>query len=286
MRNSVILCLFTVLLAVSCTENAKKADNSQDTQNDSIMALLAQKDEALNRLTSVIGEIQDGFNAINAAEGRITEMSADGAEGEDAVTHIREDMEFIQTTLAQNRQKIAELEQRLRKGGSNVRSLKEMVANLNEQLESKSKDIEELRAQLAERDVKIEELDASVNELKETNARVSAENETNAQIARNQDRQLNTAYYVYGTSRELKAHNIISSGDVLCSADYDENYFIRIDIRETTVIPLGSKSAKILTQHPAGSYTLLKDAKGEYTLRITDPSRFWSNSKRLVIKVK
>ena len=64
------------------------------------------------------------------------------------------------------------------------------------------------------------------------------------------------------------------------------NYMTKIDIRNTTVIPLSSKSATIMTTHPAGTYTLLKDSKGLYTLRISDPTKFWSVSKYLVIKVK
>ncbi len=41
-----------------------------------------------------------------------------------------------------------------------------------------------------------------------------------------------------------------------------------------------------MTAHPEGSYTLDRDAQGQYTLRITDPNRFWSVSKYLVIVVK
>ena len=74
--------------------------------------------------------------------------------------------------------------------------------------------------------------------------------------------------------------------DVLKNKDFEADYFTKIDIRKTTVIPLNSKSAKLLTSHPAGSFSLLKDSKGEYTLRITSPSDFWNVSKYLVIKVK
>lgn len=41
-----------------------------------------------------------------------------------------------------------------------------------------------------------------------------------------------------------------------------------------------------MTSHPAGSYSLEKDAQGQYILRITNPQTFWSVSKYLVIVVK
>ena len=65
-----------------------------------------------------------------------------------------------------------------------------------------------------------------------------------------------------------------------------KDYFTQIDLRVTKVIRLYSKSAKLLTNHPAGSYSLDKDAQGQYTLRVLDPQKFWSVSKYLVIVVK
>jgi hypothetical protein len=41
-----------------------------------------------------------------------------------------------------------------------------------------------------------------------------------------------------------------------------------------------------VSKHPSGTYNLLKDTKGEYTLQITNASKFWSITRYLVIKVK
>ena len=101
-----------------------------------------------------------------------------------------------------------------------------------------------------------------------------------------QDKDLNTAWFVFGTKSELKEQKILKSGDVLKSSDFNKDYFTEIDIRVVKEIKLYSKSAELLTSHPAGTYTLQKDQKGEYVLNITDPKKFWSVSKYLVIKVK
>ena len=91
---------------------------------------------------------------------------------------------------------------------------------------------------------------------------------------------------MFGTKAELKEQKILQSGDVLKSSNFNRDYFTKIDIRVDKEIKLYSKSAKVLTSHPANTYTLAKDAKGQYVLRITNPTQFWSASKYLVIQVK
>ena len=69
-------------------------------------------------------------------------------------------------------------------------------------------------------------------------------------------------------------------------SNFNKNYFTKIDIRVDKEIKLYSKSARMLTSHPAGSYTLQPDAQQQYVLRITNPQQFWSTSKYLVVLVK
>lgn len=280
----IMLLLACGALFAAC-ENGQKAQSLQQATEDSLQNVIDQKDQDLNDLMGALQEINEGFNQINEAEGRVNTLNQHVEEG-NAKANIMENMKFIQTTLEQSRQKIAELQKKVSESATASDKLKDMVNQLTEQLNQKTKDIEELRAKLAERDIRIEELDKSVSDLTEENAKVKEESEQNARIAHNQDQQLNTAWYVYGTARELKDHKILESGDVLQSRDFDRDYFTKIDIRKTNVIPLGSKWAKVLTNHPESSYTLLKDTNGEYTLRITDAYKFWSVSKYLVIRVK
>jgi len=273
MKKLILTCMSAVLLTACLgTGGQQQQDNATI---DSLQNILDQKDQDLNELMTTLNEIQEGFDQINQAEGRVNVLNQDLENGS-ARANIADNMEFIQQTLLDNRKKIEELQGKL----------KQMVDKMTEQLEQKTQEIEQLRQQLEEKDVRIAQLDETVTQLQDENARVTEERNVNEQIARNQDAQLNTAYFVYGTSRELKDHRILVSGDVLESEDFDRDYFTKIDIRKTTVIPLLSKSAKLLTTHPEGSYTLLKDSQGQYTLRITDAYRFWSVSKYLVIKVK
>ena len=115
---------------------------------------------------------------------------------------------------------------------------------------------------------------------------LAAENTSKSQTVAAQDKQLNTAWFVFGTKSELKEQKILQNGDVLKSGNFNKDYFTKIDIRYDKEIKLYSKSAKLLTNHPAGTYKLEKDTKGQYVLHITNPTEFWSVSKYLVIQVR
>lgn len=286
-----ILTAFCTLGLLSCNTKKEKELEQVDPNAatiDSLKQALAQSQNESSDLIETLSLIQEGFDKINEAQGRVSVENRSG-EGPNRQAII-ENMAFIQKTLKLNRELIANLQQQLRTANqSDARSkakLEEMVENFNKQLEEKTKEIEELRAQLAAKDVKIAEQGEQSSALNENVSDLAKKNEEKARKVEAQDKELNTAYYVFGTKKELREQRILKSGEVLKTNDFNKDYFTRIDLRVTKTIKLYSKSAKLMTNHPAGSYTLEKDAQGQYVLRITDPQRFWSVSKYLVITVK
>jgi chromosome segregation ATPase len=271
-----------VVMFAACNEVGSNLSSGQE--RDSLRNVIDQKEKEINDLMGTFNEIQQGFDLINEAEGRVNLMK-NSAENNSVVENIRENMTFIQETLLENKRKIAELQNKLNSSSINSAKLKEAIANLTSQLNKKNAEVESLRAALAEKDVIIQVMGDTLNTLKEENSLIKQQKKDTEAIAKNQDAQLNTAWYVFGTSKELKERGILKKGEVL-QGDYDEDYLTKIDIRKVNVIALESKSAELLTTHPSDSYTLLKDSKGEYTLRITDAAKFWSVSKYLVVKVK
>lgn len=169
--------------------------------------------------------------------------------------------------------------------------LKKAIANLNEELQARTQQIETLQTELASKNIRIAELDDAVAGLTQNVADLVAENEVKSATVASQDKALNTAWFVFGTKSELKEQKIIESKflqktKVLSDADFNKDYFTQIDIRTDKEIKLYSKDADLLTTHPAGSYELVKDEKGQLTLKITKPAQFWSVSRYLVILVK
>ncbi len=252
------------------------------------MRVINQRDNEINDMVSTLNDIQEGLKQINEAEGRVTVEQAN-PEGDNKQAII-ENIAFIQRTMQLNRELIARLRQQLKSNtaaGSKLRaSMETAINNLQSQLAEKDKQIEELKKELEQKDIHIAEQAQQINTLNQNVNDLNAQNEEKARDIAARDKEMNTAWYVFGTKKELKNQKILQNGDVLRSNQFNKDYFTRVDIRVDKIIKLYSKSARLLTTHPAGSYSLDKDSKGQYTLRITNPQQFWSVSRYLVIMVK
>lgn len=285
MKKLAVLFVCVALLA-SC-DGFKGGSKDLKAENDSLLMELNQRNTELDDMMGTFNEVQEGFRKINAAESRvdlqrgtITENSAS------AKQQIASDIEFISKQMEENKAQIAKLQAQLKNSNYNSAQMKKAVAALTAELNAKQQRIEELQTELASKNIRIQELDAAVSDLSAAKETLAAENEAKAKTVAEQEKSLNAAWFVFGTKSELKAQKILQSGDVLKSADFNKDYFTQIDIRTTKEIKLYSKRAELLTTHPAGSYELVKDDKGQLTLKITNPTEFWSISRYLVIQVK
>lgn len=264
-------------------ENTEVHDAAQATI-DSLKAVNAAQAQELEDFMTLVDQVNEGFRLIKEAEGRVD--ITDGSMETNNKQKIAEDMEFIRQTMKSNKELIEQLKKKLSTSSNNLSSLSKQVEALELQLTEQDNRIKELQTQLAERDVVIEEQGKTINTLEENVSNLTTQNEQKAAEVAAQDKELNTAWYVFGTKRELKEQKILDSGDVLKNNDFNKGYFTKIDIRNEKDIRLYSKSATLLTSHPAGTYQLTKNGNGEYELHITDPASFWSVSKYLVVLVK
>ncbi len=279
---SISFFVLATLLVTSCN-NDKQTANARDTTVDSLQRVIDQKDNELNDFVGVFNEIQEGFRLIDVAENNVS-VIRDG-ENTNKADQIRESIRNIQQRMQHNRELIANLQKKLREGTLRSEELQKTITNFMKQLEEKNTQLEQLRTELENRDIHIAELDQTVADLNANVTDLKEETAQKAQMIDQQDKQLNTAYYVFGTKKELQEQNVLHKGKVL-QGNFNKNYFTKIDIRVDKEIKLYSKKAELLTSHPAGSYTLKLDAQRQYVLRITDPQKFWGASKYLVVLVK
>ena len=284
------LLLLSVCVAMFSSCGEMKKNEALKAQNDSLNVALAERDAELEGIMEAFNEVQEGFRLINEAENRV-DLQAGKVEGVSAAQKIREDILFISEKLQSNRTRIAELEEQLKNSKYASSQLKKTIANFKEELEAKSQQIETLQTELASKNIRIAELDDAVAGLTQNVADLVAENKVKDAMVATQDKALNAGWFVFGTSSELKDQKIISKKllqktKVLENEDFNKDYFTQIDIRTDKEIKLYSKEAKLLTAHPEGTYELVKDDKGQLTLNITNPNKFWSVSRYLVIEVK
>ena len=266
----------------ACTGN-KASDAPGATMSDSLQRIVEQKENEINDIMGTLNDINDGLREISEAEGRVT--LARSGEGANHRQKLREDVKFIQERMTQNRELLDKLRQQLRESSFKGDQLKRTVENLTKQLEQKNIELQKMREELDKKDIHISELDETVSNLNTNVENLRTENDQKSSTINNQDRQLNTAWFVFGTKKELKEQGIIDGSRVL-RGNFNKSYFTKIDIRVQKEIKLYSKKAEMKTSHPSSSYMLDKDAKGQFILRITDPQTFWSTSKYLVIEVK
>ena len=271
------------LAVASCNQDAaKKAEQAAQQQRDSLEQIISQKDNEINDMMTTLSDIEEGFREITEAQSRVT--LAKQGEGTNTMQRIKENFQFIQTQMQQNKELINKLKQQVRESSVKGDQLKKIIDNLTQQLETKDQQLQALREELDRKDIHIAELDEKVATLEEDNTKKD-------QTISAQDKAMNSAWFVFGTKDELKSQNILSKDGLfsktkVLSKDFNRDYFTKIDIRIDKEIKLYSKSAQIMTSHPAGSYTLQPDANKQYVLRITNPEAFWSTSKYLVVLVK
>ncbi|MBQ3191065.1 MAG: hypothetical protein IJB61_07495 [Bacteroides sp] len=287
MKKLLLLSVCVALLS-SCGNRAQ--NEALKAQNDSLTMALTERDLELESIMSAFNEVQEGFRLINEAENRV-DLNTGVVEGSSISSKIKEDIRFISEKLQSNREQIAKLEEQLKNSKYATAQMKKALANLNQELEAKTQQIATLQTELASKNIRIAELDDVVAGLNENVKDLIAENEVKSATVASQDKALNTAWFVFGTKSELKEQKIIESKflqktKVLEGDDFNKDYFTQIDIRTDKTIKLYSKSAELLTIHPEGSYVLVKDAEGQLTLQITNPNKFWSVSRYLVIIVK
>jgi hypothetical protein len=107
---------------------------------------------------------------------------------------------------------------------------------------------------------------------------------------------MNKAWVVSGTYRDLKEKGLLlREGSILGLGGKEslqenslkDELFTEVDITETRTIPVNSKTAKLVTDHPADSYEMVKDGSDIIAyIEIKDPDAFWKISKYAVVEVR
>lgn len=282
MRKTLTIAALGILLA-SCQEKTVAPVIKTDNTSDSLQQVIDSKDREINDIMGTLNEIQDGFRMIGIAEGKVAVIK--DSESENKEEEIRENIKAISNVMEHNKELIAKLRQQVRESSVRGDQLKASIESMVKQLEEKDTQLQQLQSELEQKDIHIAELDKTVSSLNSNVSSLQEESATKTETIAAQDKQLNTAWYVYGTKKELQNQNIYENGKVL-QKTFNKNYLTKIDIRVVNEIKLYSKSARIMTAHPTNSYTLIKDQNNQYVLRITNPQSFWSASKYLVVLVK
>jgi DNA repair exonuclease SbcCD ATPase subunit len=295
------LMLFVAVPMILAGCNKEKVENLT-TENVTLKGENDKLAETLNSYLETFNEIESNLAEIKEREEKIGLATSDEVENSpSAEKAILADIKAINALLADNKARIAELQQNLQGSSVKVKEFNKLVNNLQARVEEKNVEVNELKVTLAALNTSNKELLDNVAELSmkvDTLNGVKLENETTineqSDLLATQQAQLNTGYVATGTYKKLKEEQVVTKeGGVLglgkvekLNADFNNASFERIDITATSEILLAGKKVDIVTNHPGDSYKVREDETGDFsTLVITNPEEFWKSSKYLVAVV-
>lgn len=259
-----------------------------ENQKRSYTQLLTSRDSVLNEWMATFDEIEKDLAKVKEKEKIITTKSSDQEFTKDKKQAILKDIEYINTLLDQNKKKIASLTNQMKNLGGTIKGLNVKIAELEQSMKQRETEVADLKVALTQKDFEIGSLNTRMSDAQVAIAQKDEK-------ITNQTAEINKGFVAYGTYKTLKAKGLVSKeGGFLglgkketLHQDFSDSLFTQVNITETKSIPVNSKSAKLITDHPTGSYELVRDDDNKIaSIEIKDPEEFWKISKYAVVEIK
>lgn len=228
---------------------------------------------------NAIAEIQDSLGAITLRDGNIR-LVQDGLKVEQKLTapsrsEALESIALLSASIQRTKEKIGELESRLRKSGVKTAGLQKMVTNLKRSVAEKQEQVAMLTGQVNSLQTQVTGLETTV--------------QLDQVAIEDKRRELATIYVTVGSKKELANNGlIVAKGGVLglgktvqLSGRYDQNHFTALDTDQETVIRASGTKVRVLSPQPTTSYEL-RPLGDQVEIHILDPKEF-RKVKHLVI---
>jgi len=277
LRKSALPVLALVLNA--CTQDPKATEPYRQLEEDQrrVTETVAQRDSTINELFGTFNRISENLRTIRAKQGGLMAPAGGTDGGANMEQRIMDDLAQIDALLEENKTLIAKLRSQSRSSAARITELERTIVELESTISAKNAEIDTLKEELSSANSSLATLIDMYRD--------------KSQLADMQRGEMNTAYYLVGTAKELKEKGVltkeggvagIGSVNRLNMAGLPREQFTTVDLTGTPEIVIGAKKAKLATSHPEGSYRL----EGASKLVITDAEKFWSVSKYLVIEVE
>ncbi len=283
-NNLAIVALGLGLFAVSCAEKKEpeqpvvsteaSADAVRDSLEDIYMETLWEIDRNMAVVQEKHGNILMGPGTPNESEVNVKER-------------IIRNIQTINALMDENRLKLADIQDNIKKYKIENGKLKRLTGDAEDRIKQQDEQMAALKVQLTNKEYDMAGLQTKMNESELRNQMLN-------ELTVKYDKELNTAYYAFGEYKDLKQEGVIETrsglfgvvGKPVVNENAPASSFTQIDIRKVTNIPVASKKAELVTDHPAESYEFKKDANGKIDyLVIKNPQEFWRLSNYLVMVV-
>ena len=287
----IFLALGLMMFTVAFTSCNRKELDAQKATIDSLQGVVDGKDAEIDDLFQMLNEIEGNLSMINSKYSSVQEMRRNNTEGTyNHKKEIADQMSSIESIMANNKAKIAQLSSRVSSLNKKNNELMEYVTKLEERSVAQEQQIAELLTELENNKVVIKGLNKNVSDL-------TASNQQKDEYIAQQVADANRAWFIVGTYSDLKNAGIVNkTGGFIgigrrqgTMADMPTELFTEIDRTKVTTITVNQKKAQVISKHPENSYELVADEEESGVtayLRILNPSLFWKYTDYLVISTK
>jgi len=283
MKNFVFPMVFAALLAFAgCNQGQIE---QMQAEKGTLEVELQKRDSMINDYFASLNNIQENLSEIKSRQNIISSTSQTELT-ESREEKINDDLRLINELMEKNRQTIASLNKNLKNSNMRIAEMDKMVERLTKEIEERDIEISVLKDNLAKLNIKVEEMQISLEQ-------VAQESRAKSEVIEQKISEINTAWYVYGTRKELREQNVITrEGGFIgigktdkVKADFDQEYFTRLDISKVKNLQITGKNPKVVTTHPSDSYEITSAGAELNNIIIKDSKKFWSASRYLVVMI-
>lgn len=270
--------------------------------------LLTEKERVMqeqqDNVLAVYDRIEKNLASIREKETMISENFA-GPEYNSNLSpedQIQNEINFIRNLIDENNKLIASLNDQIGQKDERIAGFQKSIKDYQGKMTVYQQQLDQL---VAEKEGLKKDLDNTIlvkNQLATKVDRLDSTVVRNNGVIADQQQQLidrelalHTAYYRVDTYKKLRDENILEKeGGVLginrvttLSGTADKELFAKVDTREIKRIPIASKHWEIVTGQDPSSYEVEYESNNNAEwLNITDPEKFWSKGKYLVVVVR
>lgn len=293
-RIALLLVTACSLILFSCNQAELQRIAELESRVDSLTVQSEQKDATINEFFESLNQIEENLKLITSKEQQIsTEVRNNGTNNElpeDGRERIAKDIIDINRIMSENHSKLAALTKKLKASNMKVAEFEKMIKDMTRRIEERDSTIQTLRDNLEVLNFSVDSLTIALSGLDSVNKELIEQLEQ-------QHVQINEAWYAFGSKKELIENQIISrTGGFLGIGKHNElkedmllDYFTKISIETTNEIPIFAtkKGVEFVTKHPTDSYELTTNDEGAIvSIKITDKTKFWRQSRYLVVIIK
>ncbi|HOX24441.1 MAG TPA: hypothetical protein PLL30_01630 [Candidatus Krumholzibacteria bacterium] len=261
-------------------------------------ALQAEEASTREQYNQAIGEIaaiQDSLEAIVIGEEGARKLK-EQLDAERSLTRERSDetmerIAVIRAGVERAKTRLLDLEARLDESNVKIAGLEKLVQNLRASVADKERIVAQLTTRVDELQTQVAGLTTKVQEGEQVIAEQEMTIETQTAAIEDQRREMGTVFYAIGTKDELKdAGLVVSKGGILglgrtltLSGKFEPSMFTPMDTDQQTVIRIPAEEARLLSDQPIESYSLVPIGK-EMELQILDPEAFRAVKHVVILK--